>query len=604
MRLLNADTSNNESVTGESVMDRWTSRYALETADCYRRARRTAGAILICAVAYSVGAGITLAQGQPGISIAVFLVVFGMLLCSVALRSGVRIDFVAHGFVAANAAVVFTMILATGGESIGFLIATPLIPAFAMLVGDRRSVAIWSALTVSVIAVAVVLISFDFAFPIRPDQGRVAVTKHFVTIVVVATIFGISHLFLTDRINTELEFSQMRDRAEEISRQLRLAARTARLGHWTFDRDSYRYVDISEEYARIFGYTVSEFMKRFLTREQHLSLVHPDDRERVGQTYRDYEKLNFEYRIIRRDGSVRTVHEITRDIPGEFDDHARYDGTLQDITELRLVETRLRAALEAAESASRAKSAFLANMSHELRTPLTTIIGYSELMQNRVTDNDAGVATADLQKIHSAGTHLLAMISDALDLSRIDAGKIELHVSTFDVKEIVEEVVATCAQLIEQNGNTIVVNCPPATGDMRSDVTKIRQVLFNLLSNAAKFTENGRIEVTVRREMAEGFEQIVIEVRDSGIGIESEHAASVFDAFMQVKSSTQSGKPGTGLGLTITREYCQLLGGSLELLSTPGEGSVFTAAVQACITPALATAADAYYGTSGEIRPS
>ncbi len=254
---------------------------------------------------------------------------------------------------------------------------------------------------------------------------------------------------------------------------------------------------------------------------------------------------------------------------------------VRDITELRQAERELRAAKKDAEAANFAKSAFLANMSHELRTPLNTIIGYSELLLEQAEGLEPTALSSDLVNINVAGKHLASLVTDVLDLSKIEAGKIKLHVTTFTVKDLVDEVITTCSQLIEQNGNTLEVNCPADIHAMRSDMTMVRQVLFNLLSNAAKFTEDGRIEVNVRRDVAGGNGMIVLEVRDSGIGLTADQAKNVFDAFMQVESSATSGRTGTGLGLTITREYCHLLGGELEVSSAPGEGSVFTASLRA-----------------------
>ena len=389
----------------------------------------------------------------------------------------------------------------------------------------------------------------------------------------------LKHIF-NDLIKSQ---RQSEDALRESEAMFKQAARTARLGHWSVDETSGEYLNISEEYARIFGYTVDEFLKRFRNLEQDMQLAHPEDRAKVAEAYAKGGDLKLEYRIVRADGSVRTVLEIQRRALDTPDRHARYDGTLQDVTELRQVERELRAAKETAVEANCAKSVFLANMSHELRTPLNTIIGYSVLLREQAEELEQTALIPDLEKINAAGTHLVSLITDVLDLSKIESGKTQLHVTTFAVKNLVEWVVATCSQLAEQNGNTVEANAPDDIGEMRSDMTKVRQVLFNLLSNAAKFTEDGRIEVNVRRNVVDGKEMIVLEVRDTGIGITAEQAKNVFDAFMQVKGSATSGKTGTGLGLTITREYCQLLGGELKLSSVPGAGSVFTATLLADI---------------------
>ena len=275
---------------------------------------------------------------------------------------------------------------------------------------------------------------------------------------------------------------QVAERTEELSRSESLfkqAARTAKLGHWSFDNTSNEYLSVSEEYARIFGYTVDEFLKRFPTMEQYLELVHPEERALYKTARHGNAAISLDYRIVRADGSVRTVLEIERRAPDALDRHARYDGTLQDITDIKQAEAELRAAKEMAETASRAKSAFLANMSHELRTPLNTIIGYSELLQEQGEDLEQKAIRSDLNKINTAGRHLVSLISDVLDLSKIEAGKTKLHVTTFAVKDLVEGVVTTCSQLVEHNRNTLEVSCSADIGAMRSDMTKMRQVLFN-----------------------------------------------------------------------------------------------------------------------------
>jgi len=232
-------------------------------------------------------------------------------------------------------------------------------------------------------------------------------------------------------------------------------------------------------------------------------------------------------------------------------------------------------ARRAAEMASRSKSEFLANMSHELRTPLNAIIGYSEMLREQAEDDGAKAFVPDLEKIRAAGRHLLSLINGVLDLSKIEAGRMELYLETFDVKSMVDEVVTTAQPLVEKNANRLVVECPVSTGEARADVTKMRQVLLNLLSNAAKFTEKGEVKLSVRRNGTE----IFYEVRDSGIGMTPEQLVRLFEAFAQAEKSTSKRFGGTGLGLAISRQFCRLMGGDITVASEAGKGTAFTVRV-------------------------
>ena len=236
-----------------------------------------------------------------------------------------------------------------------------------------------------------------------------------------------------------------------------------------------------------------------------------------------------------------------------------------DITDL------LRARREA-ENANSAKSQFLASMSHELRTPLNAIIGYSEMLQEDAAESGEARAVPDLQKIHAAGKHLLTLINDVLDLSKIEAGKMQLHLESFDVAPLVEQVAATIQPLVERNANRLELRCDASVGAARSDTTRLRQVLLNLLSNACKFTDHGRITLEVERSG----DALVFRVRDSGIGMTPEQLGRLFQAFSQADASTAARYGGTGLGLVITRRLCQLMGGDVVVESEPGAGSTFT----------------------------
>ena len=240
-----------------------------------------------------------------------------------------------------------------------------------------------------------------------------------------------------------------------------------------------------------------------------------------------------------------------------------------DITEM------LRARREA-EDANTAKSQFLASMSHELRTPLNAIIGYSEMLQEDAQAKGQDAFVPDLEKIHAAGHHLLTLINDVLDLSKIEAGKMELYLETFDVRTVIDEVAMTVTPLITRNGNQLDLRCSDDLGSMRSDVTRVRQVLLNLLSNASKFTEQGTITLAARRETDPDGDAIVFEVHDTGIGVTEEEMARLFQAFSQADASTTSRFGGTGLGLAISRMFCHMMGGDVAVESEVGKGSTFT----------------------------
>ncbi|AUI67960.1 response regulator [Beggiatoa leptomitoformis] len=252
-------------------------------------------------------------------------------------------------------------------------------------------------------------------------------------------------------------------------------------------------------------------------------------------------------------------------------------GIIIDITSHKRAEEALRLAKEAAEEANKAKSAFLANMSHELRTPLNAIIGYSEILQEDMPDLGCGELVPDVQKIYAAGKHLLGLINDVLDISKIEAGKMDVYTETFDLTLVISEVVSTIEPLIQTKSNKLDLCCDAAEilGDMHADLTKVRQMLFNLLSNAAKFTEHGTITLTVRRQTEEK-DWIIFAVTDQGIGMTPEQISKLFQPFTQADSSTTRKYGGTGLGLTITKRFAEMMGGDIHVKSEYGIGSTFT----------------------------
>ena len=256
-----------------------------------------------------------------------------------------------------------------------------------------------------------------------------------------------------------------------------------------------------------------------------------------------------------------------------------------------LVEARDRAL-----RASRTKSVFLANMSHELRTPFNAILGYSELVQEESEALGAASVAADAGRIHAAAEHLLQLINDILDVSKIEAGKMRLECEEFSVPALVDSVVSTITALVRRAGNQLVVDCPAEVGAMIGDRTKLGQALLNLLGNAAKFTRHGTIRLVAHRELEAGTpwlgvparSWLVFAVHDTGIGIPAERLGELFVPFSQVGDASQS-KGGTGLGLAITREYCRMMGGDVSVDSEPSRGSCFTVRVPADVPAALAT---------------
>jgi PAS domain S-box-containing protein len=255
-------------------------------------------------------------------------------------------------------------------------------------------------------------------------------------------------------------------------------------------------------------------------------------------------------------------------------------GILRDIRELDK-------AREAAEIANRAKSQFLANMSHELRTPLNAIILYTELLRDEATDRRLEDFLSDLKKIYGAAKHLLALINDVLDLSKIESGKLELVLETFDVSAMIRDVVTTIEPLAQKNADRLEVHCSTYVGTMHADLTKVRQSLFNLLSNACKFTESGTVRLEVVRTEWDR-DWLTFRVADTGIGMTPDHLGKLFQPFSQVDPSATRHFGGTGLGLVITRHFCEAMGGDITVESKPGVGSTFTIRLPASVGEAKA----------------
>jgi len=251
-------------------------------------------------------------------------------------------------------------------------------------------------------------------------------------------------------------------------------------------------------------------------------------------------------------------------------------GWIWDVTLLKQVENDLRHAKNLAESANVAKSAFLANMSHELRTPLNAVIGYAEMLEEELADLQEETLSADARKIRAAGKHLLELINDILDLSKIEAGKMDLLIETIELGSLIEDVCTTIRPLIEKNGNTLVVDCPPGLPPLEADLVKVRQSLLNLLSNASKFTRGGRIVLQVAPQDNRDGRWLTFAVSDTGIGMTEEQIGRLFQPFSQADASTTRQFGGTGLGLAITRRFCRMMGGEVMVTSEIGLGTTFT----------------------------
>ena len=307
-----------------------------------------------------------------------------------------------------------------------------------------------------------------------------------------------------------------------------------------------------------------------------LDSVHPDDRERVAELWRECLDacvlFHAEFRLRRRDGEWR--YSEVRAAPVMAADGAvrEWVGVNSDITERRHAEDAMREAKDLAEGANRAKSQFIANMSHELRTPLSAVIGYSEMLAEEIEDVGQTHLLADVSKIESSARHLLGLINDVLDLSKIEAGRMTVESVDFDVAAMLNEVVSATGALIAKKNNRFALDLGDGLGRMRSDELKVRQCLMNLIGNAAKFTENGLITLRARRH---GPGMVCFAVKDTGIGMTAEQMGRLFQRFSQADESTTRQFGGTGLGLALTRAFARKLGGDVSVESEPGRGSTF-----------------------------
>jgi signal transduction histidine kinase len=280
---------------------------------------------------------------------------------------------------------------------------------------------------------------------------------------------------------------------------------------------------------------------------------------------------------IRKNCSVFSAEVSFNDLPNLNETGKCICVLVRDITERKRIEDDIRAAKELAEEASRLKSDFLANVSHELRTPLNAIIGYSEILQEDAADIGNPQFIDDLDKIHRAGKHLLLLINDILDLSKIESGKTEIFIEEVDLKLMLKDIETMVFPMMEKNNNAFAVEKKELFfKTMDADVTKLKQILFNLLSNAAKFTSDGIITLTVKNYLRGEEERVMFAVSDTGIGLTPEQIQKLFRHFSQADASTTRKYGGTGLGLVISRRFCEMMGGQLCVTSEINKGSTFT----------------------------
>ncbi|HEY9640703.1 MAG TPA: PAS domain-containing protein, partial [Coleofasciculaceae cyanobacterium] len=352
-----------------------------------------------------------------------------------------------------------------------------------------------------------------------------------------------------------------------------------------------KIVYVNQAFTRMTGYSLDEMIGKSPS-VLHGDKTDPAELARVQTAIARCEAFNAELIEYRKDGSEFWLEFEMVPIADADGTYTHWISVQRDTSDRKQAEEALLKSKEAAEEASRAKSQFLANMSHELRTPLNAIIGYSEMLQEDAEDLGYEDMTPDLEKIRGAGKHLLGLINDILDISKIEAGKMDLYLETFDLEHVIFEVESTIQPLIGKNQNTLNIIRSGELGSMHADLTKLRQALFNLLSNAAKFTEQGSITLTIERVSAPGSREygqadasgdrpspsdwITFRVTDTGIGMTLEQLSRVFQAFTQADASTTRKYGGTGLGLAISRHFCQMMGGDITVNSALGKGSTFT----------------------------
>lgn len=349
------------------------------------------------------------------------------------------------------------------------------------------------------------------------------------------------------------------------------------------------FINVNPAMVRILGYDSDLELMTSVTDLSRQLYVDPNRRKDL---IADLEQMgsvsDFESEVYRKDGSRIWITEKVHGVFDELGKFLFYEGTLEEITDRKRIQQELVKAKEEAEEANQAKSKFLATMSHELRTPLNAIIGYSEMLHEELAELDQGDLIPDVQKINAAGKHLLALINDILDLSKIEAGKMELYPEEFHPSSLIGDVITTIHPLVAKNKNQLMPRYPDDLGVMRTDMTRLRQVLFNILSNACKFTKDGTITLEAWRQQIDGKDWLTFRVADTGIGMTSEQLGKLFHAFAQAEASTSRKFGGTGLGLAISKRLCLMMGGDISVESEFGKGTKFTFQLPAYLDEAVA----------------
>ncbi|AWN49351.1 hybrid sensor histidine kinase/response regulator [Methylobacterium terrae] len=371
---------------------------------------------------------------------------------------------------------------------------------------------------------------------------------------------------------------------------------------WTTDAAG-NFVEEQPGWERISGQAFAEYRGGGWS-----ASIHPEDLAETQRVWVEAVRKGtpyvVEHRVRSPEGSWR--HYSVRAVPVRDADEAirEWVGVHVDVTERHVHEQALKEARDSAEEHSRAKSRFLANMSHELRTPLSAVIGYSEMLEEEAEELGQDSLLKDLGKIKSNAQHLLGLINDVLDLSKVEAEKMEIYPEDVDVATFVTDAAATVDALVGKKGNVLVLDVAGDIGQARTDAVKLRQCLFNLLSNAAKFTEGGTITLRAGREADASGEWLRFTVQDTGIGMSPEQVGRLFQRFTQADESTTRNYGGTGLGLALSRAFAQLLGGDITVESVEGQGTSFTLRVPAVApeqTSEAESAASENRVTSGDL---